>query len=191
MLLNIECSLQFFCPFLHLLFSEQVHLIFHKTRCNSRCIWCFGLHFRWDSMRWEWECGGYIHLISPTLDRLSSCLVVLGKMSVNCIRVEGHECLASLLKLLSFTFLFSSRISLMYSWKNTYICSRHLRNLHKSKKALFSITFYRVSFYSGHIFYLLGKLGWLVTFSCTLSHSHCCHLPARFSRFQIRQPKNF
>ncbi len=68
-----------------------------------------GLHFCRDSMRWDERRTThkkYTHLLRA-LYLFSFCLVALRKMLVNRTGVKRHKCLASLLKLLSFTLSFS------------------------------------------------------------------------------------
>ncbi len=61
-------------------------------------IW-FTFSSRHHEMRWERECEECIHCVYHILDPFLSRLKALGNMSVNCIRVKRHECLASLFKL--------------------------------------------------------------------------------------------
>ncbi len=83
---------------------------------NARFTLSLGQH----EIRQKHEWKGYIHLVLYALHFFLSHFVALRKMSVNCTRIKGHECLPSLSKLLLITLLFSSWIflpSIFYSGK--------------------------------------------------------------------------
>ncbi len=78
----------------------------------------FTFSSRQHEVRQERECEDYIRLVCLILNLFLSRLEALGNMSVNRIRVNGHKCLASLLKLRS-TLPRSSRI--MRVWMPTFV----------------------------------------------------------------------
>ncbi len=74
------------------------------------------------------ECEGYIRRIFHAFDLFSSCLVALGKISVNRAWVKGHKYLASLLRLRS-TSSHSSRTRV---WISIFILTSSRSHLAKS-----------------------------------------------------------
>ncbi len=95
--------------------SNPHHKVLGNTKSRrvssiNNIVYLVTLSSRQYEMRRERECEGYIHLISHTLNLFSSHLIALIKISVNRTRVKGHECLNSLLKLLSNTLVQFSNI---------------------------------------------------------------------------------